>query len=95
MTSNIVVEEASDNQVDLMEMMKNLQRKMEEIQHKYEKELKSFYVENAAMCRDQSVKNPIPPTTTQLLSTKQREEPCRTIYEGSLEANKDHRPSQQ
>lgn len=38
MTRNIVLEEASNDQMNPMEMMRNLQTQMDKMQRKYEKE---------------------------------------------------------
>lgn len=47
-TRNVVVEEAN-NQPNLIEVMRNLQRQMEKMQRKYYEELRTLHAENTTM----------------------------------------------
>lgn len=47
--NNIVLEEASNDWLDMREMMRNLQKWMDDMQSKYDEELKVLCVENVTM----------------------------------------------
>lgn len=67
-----------------------MQQHMEEMQRKYEEELRTLHEENVVMRRAQSVKNFVPLAPTQPVQTGRREEPCQTAHKGNSGASKDH-----
>lgn len=49
MTSNAIVEEAFNDLMNPMEMMRNLHKRMDEMQHKHEEEMRSLQAEKTTM----------------------------------------------
>ena len=69
MARNVVLEEASHNQMDPREMMRNLQKRMDEMQNWYEG-LKTFWVENTTMQQGQGTMDPVLSTMTHISTTE-------------------------
>lgn len=64
MVTNQVQEETANNQMEPMEMIRRMERQMDEMQRKWEEEIKALRVENEIIRQEKGSKGPILNTLT-------------------------------